>query len=121
MGDASVRDASTAVDSSASLEERFDGQCRRWHNWRDGESVACEECRSSRCAALAFRAELVSGDCPGEFECVQDGCYPDGTASSIECGCVLTCLTVASCRDVWLAAMECVTTNCSEACGEVLE
>ncbi len=99
-------------------EERFVSACVRWHDWTMGESASCEECRSSNCAGVAIRAELHAHECPGEFECVQDTCYPDGTASSIDCDCVLPCMTVSICRDLWIDAMDCVTQHCSEACGE---
>ena len=119
--DAEARDDARApVDAGPTVppEERFASACTRWHYWTQGNSAACEECRSGSCAGVAIRAELHARECPGEFECVQDTCYPDGTAASIECDCVLPCFTVPVCRDLWIDAMECVAQHCSEACGE---
>lgn len=113
-------DASRPVDAGPIVtpEERFASACVRWHYWTEGETTACEECRSSNCAGIAIAAELHAHECPGEFECVQDTCYPDGTASSIVCDCVLPCFTVPVCRNLWIDAMQCVAQHCSEACGE---
>jgi hypothetical protein len=118
--DGAATDARPPVDAGPILtpEERFASACTRWHYWTEGNSTACDDCRTANCAGLAIAAELHAHECPGEFECVQDGCYPDGTAASIECDCVLPCFTVSVCRNLWIDAMECVAQHCSEACGE---
>lgn len=123
LPDAFIAEDAATVDAGPMLspEDRFARACFRWRHWTDGESIACEDCRNTRCGRYALYAEVRSRECPGEFECVQDTCFPDGTASGIACECVLPCFTEDACREIWIGAMECIAVECSIPCGERLD